>query len=138
MNWLQVVCIIARQNTDSPRTNYFVFNRKFNQTTAISDEYLSKSVLFDLADALNVSQTRLYYNSVYSVQQDNMTGVVITILPSISAYTTDSTVLQLIAILETQEMNITSPLYSGIITSLLNLQQTLNANDITSAITRID
>jgi hypothetical protein len=125
----------ARQNTDISKTIYFVFNRKFNQSIDVTDKYLSKSVLFDLANALNVSQTRLYYNNAYSVQQDNMTGVTITLLPSASTYTADATVVKLLEILQTQEMNTSSPLYSGIITSLLNLQRTLNANDVLPSIT---
>ncbi|CAF4994947.1 unnamed protein product, partial [Rotaria sp. Silwood1] len=95
-----------------------------------TDEYLSKSVLFDLAYALNVSKTRLYYNSAYGVQQDQMTGVMITLLPSASAYTTDATVSKLIEILQIQAMNTSSALYSGIIMSLLNRQQTLSANNL--------
>jgi hypothetical protein len=116
------------------KTIYFVFNRKFNSTRDTIDEYLSKSVLFDLAYALNVSQTRLYYKSTYSVQQDEMTGIVITLLPSVSVYIADATVLKLLEILQIQEMNTTSPLYSGIITRLLNLQQTLSANSLKSSI----
>ncbi len=125
---------VDRQNTDMSKTIYFVFNRKFNPTRDTIDEYLSKSVLFDLAYALNVSQTRLYYKSTYSVQQDEMTGVAITLLPSVSVYIADATVLKLLEILQIQEMNTTSPLYSGIITRLLNLQQTLSANSLKSSI----
>ncbi|CAF4036071.1 unnamed protein product [Rotaria sp. Silwood1] len=121
---------VARQNTDISKTIYFVFNRKFNLTIDTTDEYLSKSVLFDLAYALNVSKTRLYYNSAYGVQQDQMTGVMITLLPSASAYTTDATVSKLIEILQIQAMNTSSALYSGIIMSLLNRQQTLSANNL--------
>jgi len=125
---------VDRQNTDMSKTIYFVFNRKFNPTRDTIDEYLSKSVLFDLAYALNVSQTRLYYKSAYSVQQDEMTGIVVTLLPSASTYIGDATVLKLLEMLQIQEMNTTSPLYSGIITRLLNLQQTLSANSLKSSI----
>jgi hypothetical protein len=125
---------VQRQNTDIPKTIYFVFNRKFHPTIDATDEYLSKSVLFDLAYALNVSQTRLYYNSAYGVQQNEMTGVIITLLPSALDYTTDATVLELLEILQVQEMNTTSLLYSGIITNLLNLQQTVIANRLKSSI----
>jgi hypothetical protein len=125
---------VERQNTDILKTVYFVFNRKFNPTRDTVDEYLSKSVLFDLAYALNVSQTRLYYKSAYGVQQDEMTGVVIILLPSASIYSADATVFKLLEILQIQEMNTTSSLYSGIITSLLNLQQTLSANRLKSLI----
>lgn len=117
---------VARQNTDIPKTIQFVFNRKFTPSTdTVIGEYLSKSIVFDLALALNISPTRIYYNNAYSIQQDEMTGVEVTFLPSLAAYTSDVTVSKLLEILQNQQMNTTSPLYSGVITSLLNLQQAL-------------
>lgn len=122
---------IARQNIDIPQTIYFVFNRKFNRTTDNTmNEYLSKSILFDIINTLNISLIRLYYNNTYSVQQDEMTGVAITLLPSFSTYTADTTVSKLLEILQNQQLNTTSSFYSGIITRLLNLQQTLSANSL--------
>ncbi|CAF0980921.1 unnamed protein product [Adineta steineri] len=125
---------IAHQNTDIPKTIYLVFNRKFNQTIDPTNNYLSKTILFDLSYALNVSQTRLYCNRIYSVQHDTMTGVMITLLPASSPYTIDETVVKLLEKLENQQINTSSALYSGIIIHLLNLQQTLSANTLGSSV----
>lgn len=118
----------AGRYTDIRETIYLVFNRRFNPLKDTNDEYLSRSVVFDLAYALNVSRTRLYYKNAYSVQDGQMTGVMIALLPSLLVYTTDPTVSQLLQMLEIEQMNVHSSLHSGSITSSLNLQQTRIAN----------
>jgi hypothetical protein len=116
------------RDQESSRTVFVVLNREFNRTDNNNDQYLSKSILIDLAHALNVSQIRFYYNSSFSIKHDRMTGLMIIILPSFSILNPDLSVSRLVEILEREEKNINSSLYSGLITKLINMNETYEMN----------
>ncbi|CAF4086318.1 unnamed protein product [Rotaria sp. Silwood2] len=115
-------------NADNPQTIYLVLNRQFNVINDTSNEYLPRIVVTDLAYALNISPTRIYYNSTFSVQQDQKTGVMVVFLPSVSLSIGDPTVVTIVQQFQQQAMNSRSLLYSGFVTNLLNLQETSSIN----------
>ena len=122
-------CLLPFQpRYDGSQTLFVVLNREFDQTSSNDDRYLSKSILIDLANALNVSHVRFYYNNSFSVKNNRMTGIMIIILPSFSMVTSDLSVSSLIATLKNQEMNVNSSLYSGSMTKLINFKQTYEMN----------
>ncbi|CAF3509871.1 unnamed protein product [Rotaria socialis] len=116
-------------NTDAPRTIYLVLNRPFNEFNDTPDIYLSRAVVNDLAYALDVSLTRIFYNSTFGVQQDQMTGMVIVFLPSVSSLSDNPNVDLLVQRFQNQISNTKSLLYSGLVTNSLNFTQTLNMNN---------
>ncbi|CAF0891337.1 unnamed protein product [Rotaria sordida] len=118
----------AQRNKDISQKIFFVLNRQFNQTNDSLDLYLSKSIVSDLSYALNVSSIRFYYNSSFGIKHNQMTVVIIIVLPSSSNFTVDLTVFKLIEILKIQEKDIHSPLYSGSITRFTNADDTRKAN----------
>ncbi|CAF1200573.1 unnamed protein product [Rotaria sp. Silwood1] len=117
-----------QQNKDISQKIFFVLNQQYNRINESLDRYLSKSILFDLAYALNVSSIRFYYNNSFGIKHNQMTAVVIIVLPSFSISTVDLTVFKLIEIFDIQAKYIHSPLYSGLITRFINFQETRNAN----------
>ncbi|CAF2712994.1 unnamed protein product [Rotaria sp. Silwood2] len=122
-------CMYKTQpNRDISQKIVFVLNQQFNRINESLDSYLSKSIVFDLAYALNVSSIRFYYNSSFGIKNNQMTTVIIIVLPSSSISTVDLTVLKLIEILEIQEKDTHSPLYSGSITRFINSEETHKVN----------
>lgn len=116
------------QLQDSSHTMLVVLNREFNRADHDGDQYLSKSILIDLAHALNVSQIHLYYNSSFSVQHNRMTGIMIIILPSFPMLDRDLSVSKLVETLEIQDKNANSPLCSGSLSKLINFNETYEMN----------
>ncbi|CAF3931018.1 unnamed protein product, partial [Rotaria magnacalcarata] len=115
-------------NTDAPKTIYLVLNRQFNGFNDTSDKYLPRAVVNDLAYALDVSLTRIFYNSTFGVQQSQRTGMMIIFLPSDSSLSDNLTVDLLVQRFQNQISNTKSLLYSGLVTNSLDLTQTLNMN----------
>ncbi|CAF1360718.1 unnamed protein product [Rotaria sp. Silwood1] len=123
----------ANLNTDTYQTVYLILNRQFTPINNTSDTYLSRAVVNDLAYALAVSQIRFYYNNTFSVEQNRMTGIAVVFLPSTSASTSDPTVMIMVQWFRDQAINFKSLLYSGLVTSLLNITQTFSINGFDSS-----
>ncbi|CAF3589020.1 unnamed protein product [Rotaria socialis] len=111
-------------NTNPSQTIYLVLNRQFNSINDTNNRYLSSVVVTDLANALNISQIRIYYNSTFSVQQNQMTGIMIALLPSNSVSTSEPTVAITVKLFQDEIKKLNSLLYSGIVTKLVNPFQT--------------
>jgi hypothetical protein len=115
-------------NIDASQTIYLVLNRQFNSINDPNNRSLSSVVVSDLVRALSVSTIRIYYNSTFSAQQNQMTGIMIAFLPSNSVSAGEPTVVIMVKQFQSQIKNSNSLLYSGIITKLLNPLQTNSMN----------
>ncbi|CAF1372480.1 unnamed protein product, partial [Rotaria sp. Silwood1] len=102
----------ANLSRDISQSIYLVLNRQFNVINDTNNRYLSTATVTDLAYALNISPTRIYYNSTFSVQQNTMTGIIVVFLPSMSLSVSDPSVMTLVQQFRLQAENSKSLLYS--------------------------
>ncbi|CAF1189475.1 unnamed protein product, partial [Didymodactylos carnosus] len=128
---------------EAPQNDFFQSLELFTNNVFSSDLqssiYFSKSIIYDLSQSLQVSESRIYFNASYPYYDQStnteLTVVSISILPSPTQDITDPDVSRLVQNLITQEMNQNSTLYSGIFTSSLVQQQTIQANIVNGLMT---